>query len=383
MTDFILKHVPLLGEKVFYVAYGFVDNAITRSIQCSRSKTKFLCAAIALVFLSGCAIRGPVFISGFVPIYPEQKMEALAGLDIKAYTVFVEVDSTQPELVWSPFPGVHETLEFGGLVPKRTPFVEVDPSKISNVTYELKVCKVAADKKPWEIDFSDLGLAYERSGITDNRHRIEQPLEPGTRYIWSVRSRFDLEGQMRLSEWTVINTNNGHFRNVGRPFARRIGRVPPVFALRFRTPGTPPALSPTVAAAPPDAVCGDKILDEEAAPAQSTLVRPKTLEKAVPTALENRLVNEWRQRSDMLRREIAHNTEIMNEGFWRFSEFNVVLASLEDPENGLIKLETRYTLRRGGPYYGQRPEPRSYKQTVVVDDNRKKVVSVGSPIQLN
>jgi hypothetical protein len=277
MTNAFSKHAPQLGEKASFGALGGTGNTTTCSMQGRRGKAKFLGAAIALIFLSGCSVpvSKQVFtISGFKPTYPQQTANVRAGLNVKVYSVFTEVDSTQPELAWVAFPGVHEKTQALGLSVGSTPFVEADLSKVSNVTYEIKICEVAADKDPWGIDFGDISLAYEKTSIAENKHKVERPLKPGTRYVWSIRSRFHLEGQPRLSEWTAINSLGGYNLNVGRRAVRKFGRIHPALALRFKTPGTAPAASAIVPAAVPDAVCGENAVD--ASGMQTKVSAPKS-----------------------------------------------------------------------------------------------------------
>jgi hypothetical protein len=45
-------------------------------------------------------------------------------------------------------------------------------------------------------------LVYERTGLTETSHRVEQPLAQGTTYDWSVRARFTLDGVPRGTRWS-------------------------------------------------------------------------------------------------------------------------------------------------------------------------------------
>jgi len=91
------------------------------------------------------------------PIPPEFYMLAQMG------------DSQQPTLSWEPF------------------------SK-TNVTYDLRV---------WEAGRAGPGkLVYDRAGIDQTSHRLEEALEAGTFYYWSVRARYSEHGRTRITEWS-------------------------------------------------------------------------------------------------------------------------------------------------------------------------------------
>lgn len=79
-----------------------------------------------------------------------------------------EVHALQPELRWEPFPG-------------------------SQVTYDLKI---------WRAEGMNPGvLAYSRDRLSEPSHRLEAPLQPGTTYYWTVRTRFTSEGRVRVTTW--------------------------------------------------------------------------------------------------------------------------------------------------------------------------------------
>lgn len=100
---------------------------------------------------------------------------------------YATVESLRPTLRWKAFPrGVdreslaHDTLQ-----------------KISNVSYELKI---------WRAEDCERGrLVYERSGLAVPEHTLEQPLEPGSRYFWSARARFLVEGRPNTTPWSFFD----------------------------------------------------------------------------------------------------------------------------------------------------------------------------------
>ncbi len=97
---------------------------------------------------------------------------------------YVEVDSFQPTLQWESFPR-----------PEGLPADEIGLlSRISDVGYDLKIWRVKND--------FPVELVYTRQRLLDSSHKIEHPLEPSTRYFWTVRARFKLDGQSRVTKWS-------------------------------------------------------------------------------------------------------------------------------------------------------------------------------------
>ena len=95
----------------------------------------------------------------------------------------------------------------------------VKAGRLKHVTYELRI---------WESTPEFPGkLVYRRKGISDSHHTIEEPLIPSTRYLWSIRAHFLLDGQPRLTEWTLAG------------YVLRGETVPNESCLRFVTPDRP------------------------------------------------------------------------------------------------------------------------------------------------
>jgi hypothetical protein len=63
------------------------------------------------------------------------------------------------------------------------------PGHAYQVRYDLRI-------------FGEAGIVYERRGIVQAEHRLEQPLEPCHAYRWTVRARFTLNDAPRATEWT-------------------------------------------------------------------------------------------------------------------------------------------------------------------------------------
>ncbi|MFQ5658186.1 MAG: hypothetical protein ACE5G5_11635 [Candidatus Methylomirabilales bacterium] len=90
--------------------------------------------------------------------------------------------------------------------------------RIQNVTYDLKIWRAEDDYPVEEV--------YSREGLPEPLHKIEEPLEPSTKYLWSIRARFEIEGHFRVTEWGIWVSYR----------AQRLPRVPNPFYYRFKTP---------------------------------------------------------------------------------------------------------------------------------------------------
>lgn len=157
--------------------------------------------AAALTWVVGCA--GTVPVSGLRPNYPEPSLK------------FVEVDSLQPTLSWEAFPRpIDLAVDKEGV-----------QGRVSNVTYDLRIWR-ADEESPREYPAE---IVYERRGLREPWHTIEQPLKPSFMYFWSIRARFELDGQPRVTQWGVTE----------HPQCSQLGRLPIVpnpLHYRFRTP---------------------------------------------------------------------------------------------------------------------------------------------------
>ena len=187
---------------------------------------RLTCLGVVLV-VAGCA-QFPV--SGLRPQYPKARFRFGGPGGEVAY---VKVDSLQPTLLWEPFPRPqdHEADKEGVL------------KRIRNVAYDLKILR-ALDNYPIE-------LIYARQGLPEPSHSIEEPLEPSTKYFWTIRARFELDGHSRVIAW-----GRGRWRTVGEndwdrltPLGSKWGKpyyksviswrqalVPNPFYHRFKTP---------------------------------------------------------------------------------------------------------------------------------------------------
>ena len=105
--------------------------------------------------------------------------------DIWKGTRFVQVDSLKPTLQWKSFPTAKDINEDKS----------GDLSRICEVTYDLRIWR--AEDPPNE------DIIYRRPQLKNASHKIESPLIPLTRYFWSVRVRFKLDGRDIETNWST------------------------------------------------------------------------------------------------------------------------------------------------------------------------------------
>lgn len=117
-------------------------------------------------------------IAGLQPYYPPFEK----GL-FSRWSKFVEVDSLQPMMRWQPFPRRQDSVLFKAGT----------PTPLKAITYELRVWKTTDGMSGDEV--------YARNGMKLPYHKLEKPLESSTRYLWSVRAHFLLNGHRRATEW--------------------------------------------------------------------------------------------------------------------------------------------------------------------------------------
>lgn len=125
--------------------------------------------ALFCLLLYGCR---PLYVDGLRAVYPEQRISFATPP-----AAFVPVESLQPTLRWEAFSPAES--------------VETEGGKVDNVTYELRL---AGD-----------GFSYSRKGLRETFHRVEAPLKPSTRYVWTVRACFTLNGELRCTVWACVS----------------------------------------------------------------------------------------------------------------------------------------------------------------------------------
>lgn len=113
----------------------------------------------------------------------------------------VEAGTLRPLLSWTPF--------------RHPQGPAATATTASLVTYDLRIWRAESGHP--------VTLVYDREGLPETSHRLEHALDRATDYLWSVRARFYVEGNARVSEWAVTQ-------------APRLPLVPHPFLARFRTP---------------------------------------------------------------------------------------------------------------------------------------------------
>jgi hypothetical protein len=93
-------------------------------------------------------------------------------------------DDLSPLLSWKSFPRTSDV----SLVPD-------EMKRVKNVRYELLVGTGGNGEMP--------DVLYHVEELTETTHRVAKRLEPNTRYFWSVRARFDLDGRTRVTDWAT------------------------------------------------------------------------------------------------------------------------------------------------------------------------------------
>jgi len=154
----------------------------------------------ALFILSGCTLKPRVV--GLVAVEPRPLIGEYAFLG----PIYMErwkidkVDSIQPVFRWEAFPNMKPS-ESGG---------EDIASQIKDVTYDLKVWEIGGERtgdlfvapsKPWYFFGPGSEPIYSQTGLTEPVHQIAVRLKPSTLYVWTVRARFLLAGQPRVTDW--------------------------------------------------------------------------------------------------------------------------------------------------------------------------------------
>jgi hypothetical protein len=99
-----------------------------------------------------------------------------------------QLDTTQPMLRWGGFSG-HEEPAANTNQPL---------AQIRSIAYDLRIWQ-AEGRFPGE-------LRYSRDALPQPFHQVQTPLPAGASYFWTVRVRFDLNGETRVSEWSRVGT---------------------------------------------------------------------------------------------------------------------------------------------------------------------------------
>ena len=105
------------------------------------------------------------------------------------------------------------------------------PEGIQDVNYEIQLFTAQHTNRGIVPELLG-GPIYNRNGLVEPRHRIEQSLNSCTKYFWTVRAHFRIDGQPKLTEWA---NSYGRLWELRRPTYRIPIRLPTDYYLPFRT----------------------------------------------------------------------------------------------------------------------------------------------------
>jgi hypothetical protein len=163
---------------------------------------------VPFVVLPLAACVAPLDVAGLRPLSPEP------------YNLAPKTDSRRPTLRWESFPRPTDLeADRGGWV-----------RRVQHVTYDLRIWRGVRDQYGYQ-EVYPAELIYSRSALATPEHLVEIPLASDTQYLWSVRARFELDGQPRVTPWGVLLLPGQS--PTGDP---RSGSVPPRGYFRFATP---------------------------------------------------------------------------------------------------------------------------------------------------
>ncbi|MGH7147103.1 MAG: hypothetical protein ACREIJ_04280 [Nitrospiraceae bacterium] len=158
-------------------------------------------SAICVFLATGCVDK-PVYLVGLKPEAPCADRES-------------PVDTLRPTFRWEAFPRAKDLEELGPHGGER----------IAAVSYEWRLWKVGdefsgAPETPGTIDRIEVAADYKYSwrhecrdtdpgelvvtkqGLVTHEHTLETPLQPNSRFFWTVRAHFTLDGKRRATEWS-------------------------------------------------------------------------------------------------------------------------------------------------------------------------------------
>ena len=168
------------------------------------------------------------------PLYPEPvRSFDLRGAWFERYRQswgalqYVPVESLEPVFRWEAFPRPVDLAAVAGAA-----------GRFSDVSYEIALYEAQRIGVIYERG----KLLYRRAGLREPHHRLD-PLRPCARYVWTVRARFLLDGQPRVTEWSGAYkafANQAPWENrrgLETTSMMRWGLAPERLYLPFRAPG--------------------------------------------------------------------------------------------------------------------------------------------------
>jgi len=143
---------------------------------------------------------------GLAPIDPHTRGTLTGDPFIGNRFEWTTVAGLQPTLRWQNFPRESDIQK-----------APEEMGRVKNVRYDLLIAR--------EHNLAPAGIVYRREGLSESVHRVETPLNPRTRYFWTVRARFELDGRQRVTEWGATTF-----------MARELWTAPSQWSYRFKTP---------------------------------------------------------------------------------------------------------------------------------------------------
>ncbi|RZU36930.1 hypothetical protein EV700_3143 [Fluviicoccus keumensis] len=143
---------------------------------------------------------------GLAPLFPLTRGAVKPDPILGRYLNWVKVDNLQPHMRWQAFPRDSDR--------RQSPDVM---DRVSDVRYDLRIARA-------EKDVPD-AVVYARDGLAEPGHVLEVPLAADTRYFWTVRARFRLDGHLRVTPWSTL-----------LPQGQNELAAPSWLSFRFRTP---------------------------------------------------------------------------------------------------------------------------------------------------
>lgn len=104
--------------------------------------------------------------------------------------VWPRLDATRLKLRWGAFPRpVDRSPETNGIF-----------AQVGSVTYDLRIWRGLSENQVAD------ELVYAREALPNPFHQVEDSLPRSAWYFWSVRARFEVNGQTRVTEWSHIQS---------------------------------------------------------------------------------------------------------------------------------------------------------------------------------
>jgi hypothetical protein len=117
---------------------------------------------------------------------------------------FTGLGPVYPPMVGS---GEFDQVDLVPIITSLQPTLQWEAFKGDDVTYDLMIRRAA-----WH-NFGNQQV-YNRERLTEPSHKVEIPLDPMTRYFWTVRARFSANGRTKVTEWSTRSVSASLFAKV-------------------------------------------------------------------------------------------------------------------------------------------------------------------------